>query len=412
MTEQLLISFDPLKKPVATDSKPCIGFFGRKNCGKSSLINILAGREAAEVSSISGSTKEPSKFSATIAPVGDVILVDSSGIDDYGDAGEKRVLMTLGVLKIIDFAVLIITGNLFAEPEKKLVRHFQEYSIPFIVVHNKSDIHELAAITRGQVELAYQTKMLEFSCTENTNQSELAIAFKEMIPVSAYVTKSILGDIIARNELVLLAVPDKINARDGQLTNSQIEITRDLVDKSCLALFIRQKDLPMRLPNLLPQPKLTILPTSSFKQAENILPKEMHITTYGIVMARNKGDFKKYIEDTPKLSSLKDGDRILIMQAATDNTSPEFKEQDELQTLINNFCSKKLEYTIVNIFDKPFINYRQFQYAIICGSFLLTKNQVTGTLKPLVELKVPVTSYDMVNAFTRGIFLRAISPFL
>jgi len=279
-------------------------------------------------------------------------------------------------------------------------------------VHNKSDIHELAAITRGQVELAYQTKMIEFICSENADTAELISVFKEMIPESAFLTKSILGDVIARNELVLLAVPDKINAREGQLTSSQIEITRDLVENYCLTLFIRQKDLPARLENISPFPKLAILPTSSFKQAENILPKEMHLTTYGIVMARYKGDFKKYIEDTPKLSSLKDGDKVLIMQAATDNTSPEYKEQDELQTLINNFSGKKLDYTIVHIFDKPFINYRQFNFAIICGSFLLTKNQVTGTLKPLVELNVPVSSFDMVNAYTRGIFLRAISPFI
>jgi [FeFe] hydrogenase H-cluster maturation GTPase HydF len=412
MTEQLQISFDPSKKLATISSMPCIGIFGRKNSGKSSLVNILLRRDATVVANTSGTTKEPSKHIAGIESLGDVVLVDTSGIDDYGDAGEKRVLATLTVLKIIDFAVLVITGNLFAEPEKKLVREFQEYSIPFVVVHNKSDIHELASITRSQVELAYQIKMIAFSCTVNTDASELLNTLKEMIPPSAYITKSILGDVISKNELVLLAVPDKINAREGQLTNSQIEITRDLMDNSCLALFIRQRDLPARIMNISPQPKLAILPASSFKQVENILPKEIQITTYGIVMARNKGDFGRYIEDTPKLSALKDGDKVLIMQASTDNTSPEFKEQDELQNLINDFCRKKIDYVVVNIFDKPFINYRQFQYAVICGSFLLTKNQVAGTLKPLIDLKVPVTSFDMVNAFIRDIFTRAISPFI
>jgi hypothetical protein len=129
-------------------------------------------------------------------------------------------------------------------------------------------------------------------------------------------------------------------------------------------------------------------------------------------MSRYRGDFIQYLEDTPKLSSLKDNDCILILQAANDSTSAEFKEQDEVQTMINEFSQKKLNYTVAKIFEKPLINCQQFQFAIICGCYLLTKNQIAEIIKPYIDCEIPVTSFDMVNAYVQGIFLRSISPFL
>ena len=412
MKNQLKISFDTLKSKSKTDFMPCIGIFGRKNCGKSSLVNLLAGDNVAEVSKSSGTTKESAKFYAALTDIGDVIIIDTSGIDDYSDAGEKRVFKTIETLKIIDFAVLLITGNLFAEPEKKLVSKFQEFSVPFIVVHNKSDLQELSSITKGQVELAYNTKMIEFSCKDNNNISELISLFRNFIPETAFESKSILGNIIGKNELVVLAIPDYINAPEGGLSRSQIEITWDLLENSCLTLFIRLSDLPAALETINPKPKLIILPTIYFKSAEEILPDNILLTSYGVVMAHYKGNFQRYLEDTPKIDLLKEKDRILIFQVSSDKTSREYKEQDELQTIINIYCGKNMEYTVVNVFDRPFINYKQYNFAIICGSFLLTKKQISSILKPLLELNIPISSFEMVNAYVRGIFMRSTELFL
>jgi [FeFe] hydrogenase H-cluster maturation GTPase HydF len=412
MTEQLKISFNSSNLPDKTEFMPCIGIFGRKNCGKSSMVNILAGSEASEVSMLSGTTKEPYKYYTSLEGIGNVLLVDTSGIDDYGDSGEKRIAKTLDVLKIIDTAILVITGNLFAEPEKKLVNKFQEYSIPFIVIHNKSDLQELSPITKRQVETAYQTNLIEFNCVNCNSISSIVDVLRNVIPDSAYESKSIIGNIVSKNDLVILASPDSINAPDGHLTQSQIEITRDLLEHSCMSLFLRQRDLPALLETINPKPKLTILPTSSFKQMEELLPPDILITTYSIVIARHKGDFNKYLEDTPKLSSLNNNERILILQAANDNTSPEYKEQEEVQGMINEFGNKKFDYSVINIFEKPFVNIKGFQLAIICGSYLLTKNQIAEIIKPFIEGNIPVTSFDMVNAYVHGIFIRSISPFL
>jgi [FeFe] hydrogenase H-cluster maturation GTPase HydF len=412
MTEQLKISFNTLNTADKTEFMPSIGIFGRKNSGKSSLVNLLAGNDASEVSKCSGTTKEPFKSYSSLEGIGRVQLIDTSGIDDYGESGEKRVAKTMDVLKVIDLAIIVITGNLFAEPEKNLVSKFLEFSIPFIVVHNKSDLQELSPVTKRQVETAYQTNLIEFNCTNGISISSIVDVLRNVIPDSAYESKSILGNIVAKNDLVILAAPDQLNAADGQLTQPQIEITRDLLENSCMSLFVKQKDLPDILETITPKPKLTILPTSSFKQMEEILPTDLHLTTYGIVMSRYRGDFIRYLEDTPKLSSLNDNDRILILQAATDSTSNEYKEQELVQTMISEFSQKKLNFSVVKIFEKPFIIYNQYKFAIICGSYLLTKNQIAEIIKPFIQCDIPVTSFDMVNAYIRGIFLRSISPFL
>lgn len=412
MTEQLKFSFDSQKQPSNKDCLPCVGVFGRKNCGKSSFVNALAKSEIAEVAKTAGTTKEPEKYYTELENIGGVFLIDTSGIDDYGDAGEKRVQKSMDILKNIDFAVLMITGNLFAEPEKKLVSRFQDFSIPFVVVNNKSDLQEVSTITRSQVELAYQTKLVDFSCLIRSNLAELVYILQSLIPASAYESKSILKNLTGKNDLIILAAPEQIIAPEGQLTISQIEITRDMLENECMTLFVKQKILPEIIDLIQPKPKLIILPTSTFSISEKKLPESIHLTTYGIVMARHKGDFDRYLQDTPKISAIEDGNKILILQTSIDNTSGEFKEQDILKDILLNFTKKKLDFHVLNVFEKPFINLRQFNFGIICGSFLLTKKQVSSILRPLIELNIPVSSFDMVNAYSHGVFERGTLPFL
>lgn len=411
MTEQLKISFGSIAMPVNTDCLPCIGIFGRKNAGKSSLLNIIAGAELAGVSKQPGFTLEPEKFSVSLKDIGHLILFDTSGIDDYGESGDKRILKTLDTLKVVDLAILVITGNLFAEPEKKLVAKFQEFSTPFIIIHNKSDLNELLPITQRQVETAYQTQILAFSCTNSPDVANLFSVLNNFIPLSAFESKSVLGDFVSKNDLIVLTATDKIIAADNQLTKPQIEITRDLLDNSCITLLVKQKELSKTLESIKIKPRLIILPTSQFKETAGCLPEDILMTTYGIIMSRNKGDFTRYFNDTPKLSSLTDGCKVLLLQAAADSTSAEYKEIEELRNIITGFTGKKLNFTVENIYNRTCLDLQQFHFAAICGSYLLTKKQVIGVLKPLIDLQIPVSTFDMVNAYTRGIFERATSMF-
>lgn len=391
---------------------PSVGIFGRKNYGKSSFINALAGVELAEVSKISGTTKEPKKYYCSLESTGKITFIDTSGIDDYGEAGEKRVQKSLQVLKIIDLAIIIITGNLFAEPEKKLVNLFMDHALPFIVIHNKSDIHELAQVTKSQVETAYNTKLIEFSSLEKKNVSEVLQVLKKFLPKSAFESKSMLGSVVSKNDFVVLAIPENINAPDGQLTKAQIEISRDLLDNYCLVLMVKESELPSIFSTLYDALQLTILPTSSFSNAMESLPENSLLTTYGVVMARHKGNFEAYLKYTPVISDLRDGDQILILQASTDNTSIEFKEQELVIIQLDDFCGKKLEYNILNLSEKLPLDFSQIKLVVLCGSYVLTKKQVNRIIDQFIKSGIPITTYDMLNAYTRGIFNRAIAPFI
>ena len=181
MNQQLNISFTQNTNCENADILPYIGIFGRKNSGKSSFINAITNQEFAPISKVAGSTKEPGKYITTIENIGNVVIYDTSGIDDYGEAGEKRIQKTKSILKKIDFAILLITDNLFAESEKKIVRDFQTFAIPFIVVQNKSDLQGISSITKSQIENAYLTKVIEFSCLKPTKKNELIFEISNML---------------------------------------------------------------------------------------------------------------------------------------------------------------------------------------------------------------------------------------
>lgn len=410
MENQLQLSFDSAKGKGS--SLPSIGIFGRKNYGKSSFINSLAGTEYAEVSKISGTTREPEKYFCILEGLGKVTLFDTSGIDDYGEAGEKRVQKSLQVLKFIDLAIIIITGNLFAEPEKKLANLIIDHALPFIVIHNKSDIHELAQVTQSQVETAYATKLVEFSSSDKKNIAEVFQTIKKYLPASAFESKSMLGSVVSKNDMVVLAIPENINAPDGQLTRAQTEISRDLLDNNCLVLMVKESELSSVFSTLYDALQLVILPTSSFSNAMGSLPENSLLTTYGVVMARHKGNFNAYLKYTPVISDLTDGDQILILQASADNTSPEFKEQDLVIRQLDSFCRKKLEYNILSLSERLPHDFSQIKLVVLCGSYVLTKKQVNRIIDQFIKLGIPITAYDMLNAYTRGIYKRAIAPFM
>lgn len=412
MTGQLKLSFDLSKIQAKRTGVPVIGIYGRKNTGKSSFVNSFAQSEIAEVSKMSGTTREPARYTLHTEWTGDITFVDTSGIDDYGEAGEKRVFNTLETLKRIDFAILLITGNLFAEPEKKMVAKFNEYAVPYLIVHNKSDLQELSGITRGQVETAYQTRMVEYSSLIRSGFHDLINEIRQKLPASAFESKSILGNVFNINDLVVLVGADDMKVPEGQLTRSQIEITRDLLDNSCLTLFVKESNLVEVLTHLSPAPRLVIIPSTSFEYFACQLPDNMPITTYGVVMARYKGDIRYYMKNTVMLSQLGDGDKVLVLQSANDPSSPYYKEQEVIMEMVSAFTGKRLDYHIVYVSESRHISIAQFKFAIICGSFLLTRNQVSYILHAFDQANIPLSSFELINAYINGFFQRSITPFV
>jgi [FeFe] hydrogenase H-cluster maturation GTPase HydF len=297
------------------DAKPHIGIYGRRNNGKSSLINCLAGQDIAIVSEQAGTTTDPVKKSFEITGFGPVILVDTAGIDDSGELGQKRVDRTIKTLDIIDLALLIVTENSWGEFEDDLVSRFRGQEIPFIVIHNKSDLREPLPEFIDKIKNITGTGPFEFSAFDKRNYEELIRLIKDTIPEYSYKTPTLLGDLISHGDIVILITPIDVEAPAGRLILPQVQAIRDILDNDAVAIVLKERDVDAFLNKTKIKPNLAITDSQVFVKADASIPKDIPLTSFSIMLARFKGDFENYLKGTPKISGLRDGDRVLLLES-------------------------------------------------------------------------------------------------
>jgi [FeFe] hydrogenase H-cluster maturation GTPase HydF len=394
------------------ESKPHIGIFGRRNNGKSSFINALAGQDIAIVSDIPGTTTDPVRKSMEIPGIGPAILVDTAGIDDSGELGQKRISRSLSALKTVDLAILVITGNDFGEYEDALVKAFHDQDVPFVVVHNKSDIVPLDPALRERIAAQHGAVTLEFCALHPTNIEEVITTLQRVMPETAYQSASLLGDLLSYGDLVLLITPIDIEAPEGRLILPQVQAIRDILDNDCIAVVVKEKEVDMLMKTLQPRPKLVVTDSQVFLRADAAIPKDVPLTSFSIMLARHKGDFENYIHGTPKISELKDGDRVLLLESCTHHVACDDIGRVKIPRWMSSFTGKKLEYDVVaglGELPRPITDYALL---VQCGGCMITRKQIINRLKPAVKAGVPVTNYGMAIAWMHGIFNRAVAPFV
>ena len=299
------------------DAKPHIGIFGRRNNGKSSFINTLSGQDIAIVSEIAGTTTDPVKKSMEINGLGPVILIDTAGIDDVGELGNKRIAKTLDILKTIDLAILIITGNIFGKHERELISDFNDYAIPFLIIHSKSDIEKCNPVILSAIKDELQTDVIDFSVKNPENLEIIISEIRRLMPETAYRSKSLIGDILHYGDVVMLITPIDIEAPEGRLILPQVQVIRDILDNDCVAVVVKEREADVYLRKMNPKPALVITDSQVFLKADALVPSNIPLTSFSIILARQKGDFANYLKGTPHLSELRDGDRILILESCT-----------------------------------------------------------------------------------------------
>ncbi|TVQ88931.1 MAG: [FeFe] hydrogenase H-cluster maturation GTPase HydF [Bacteroidetes bacterium] len=393
------------------ESKPHIGIFGRRNNGKSSFINAIAGQEIAIVSDVAGTTTDPVKKSMEISGIGPVILVDTAGIDDEGDLGQKRIARSLAALKTVDLAVLIITQNNFGNFEEELIRDFRDYDIPFIILHNKSDIEPLSPQTRELLYETYKAPLLDFSSLHPDNKEKVIQIMRDTIPPTAYRKASLLGDLLSYGDLVLLITPIDIEAPEGRLILPQVQAIRDILDNDCVCVVAKEKEVDSLMRVLNPKPSLVITDSQVFLKADASIPPEIPLTSFSIMLARNKGDFENYVKGTPKISELKDGDRILLLESCTHHVACDDIGRVKIPRWMNSYTGKKLEYDVVAGLSNLPRPIEDYALVVQCGGCVITRKQIISRLKPAIDANVPVTNYGMAIAWMHGIFKRAVAPF-
>jgi len=394
------------------DAKPHIGIYGRRNYGKSSLINCLAGQDIAIVSDHAGTTTDPVKKSFEITGFGPVILVDTGGIDDTGELGEKRVDRTLRTLDIIDLAILVVAGNNWGENEDDLIEKFDRQDIPYIIIHNKSDIDQPTEIFREEVKNKTGIDLLEFSAADKRNYEELINLIKSTIPEHSFKTPTLLGDLIKYGDIVILITPIDVEAPAGRLILPQVQVIRDILDNDAVAIVLKEREVDAFLKKTGIKPALAITDSQVFKKADASIPKDIPLTSFSIMLARFKGDFDNYLKGTPKISELKDGDRVLILESCTHHVACDDIGRTKIPRWVSNFTGKKLEYDVVaglDILPRPIT-----EYAIViqCGGCMITRRQLHNRLQPAVKAGIPITNYGMAIAYVQGIYKRAIAPFV
>ena len=394
------------------DAKPHIGIFGRRNMGKSSLINCLAGQDVAIVSAQAGTTTDPVKKSMEIPGIGPVVMIDTAGTDDTGDLGKKRVARSREIFRQIDFGILLMTDNHYDEKEEEIIAHFDKWEVPYLVVHNKSDLSPLLPRIQGILKEKFKQDVFDFSAVKAHNREDLIDKIRSGIPETAYMSKSLVGDIISQGDLVLLITPIDDEAPEGRMILPQVQAIRDILDNDAIAVVAKEREIDVLMKRLQPEPALVITDSQVFKKADASIPDHIPLTSFSTVLARYKGDFENYLKGTPKLSELENGDRILILESCTHQVSCDDIGRIKIPRWLSTYSGKKLEFEVVAGLNKVPGKISDYSMVIQCGGCMITRKQLINRLKPAIEAGIPVTNYGMAIAYMHGIYQRAVAPFV
>ncbi len=394
------------------ESKPHIGIFGRRNNGKSSLINALAGQDIAIVSEVAGTTTDPVRKSMEIPVIGPAILVDTAGIDDTGELGSKRVQRSLAALKTVDLAILLITNNAFGSQEKELIEAFRKEDVPFLVIHNKSDQQPLQATLKDHISTTYGAEVIDFSALAPENLDEVIALLQQVMPETAWRASSLLGDLLSPRDLVLLITPIDNEAPEGRMILPQVQAIRDILDNDCVAVLVKENEVEQLMQELNPRPSLVVTDSQVFEKANAVIPEDIPLTSFSIMLARHKGDFENYLKGTPRISSLKDGDRILLLESCTHHIACDDIGRFKIPKWLSEFTGKQLEYDVVAGLSQLPREITDYALVVQCGGCMITPKQIISRLRQAVEAGVPVTNYGMTIAWIHGIYQRAVAPFV
>ncbi len=401
---------NPRNMSKGKDLKPHIGIFGRRNNGKSSIINYIVNQDVAIVSEQAGTTTDPVKKSIEIFGIGPVIIIDTAGIDDNGELGEKRVQKTLEVIKTIDCAILVIVNNEFGFYEKQLTMQFREYGVPYFILHNKADIHPVDDIFIEKIRDFSQATVIDFSVNQPERLDVLIETLKHTIPKTVYQKQSLLGGIIQANQVVLLVTPIDSEAPEGRMILPQVMAIRDVLDNDCICIVLKESNLQQYFNKKMPIPNLVITDSQAFKYVNSVVPANVPLTSFSIVFAHLRGDFQNYLKGTKGISNLQDDDRVLILESCTHQVSCEDIGRHKLPKWITEFTGKNPHFDVVSGLNQV-ADMSSYKLVIQCGGCMATKKQLINRLKPAAMANIPVTNYGLAIAYINGIFERVTEPF-
>lgn len=381
-----------------------IGFFGRRNAGKSSVMNAVTGQNLAVVSDVKGTTTDPVYKTMEILPLGPVMVIDTPGIDDEGELGKLRVMKSRQVLNKTDLAILVVDGTEGMKQEDLDMKSlFEKKNIPYLIVYNKADLNEKQDCSRTDAE-----HELWVSALTGSGIHEL----KEKIGTmkKADVERDLLEGLVKPGDLVLLVTPIDKAAPKGRLILPQQMTIRALLDHGCMAMVVRDTELSEALTKLGRKPDLVITDSQAFGKVSKIVPNEIPLTSFSILMARYKGDLEQVIEGVSMLDSIENGDKILISEGCTHHRQCNDIGTVKLPGWIRDYTKKEIEFCFTSGTEFP-EDLSDYKMIVHCGACMLNEREMKYRQAWAKDQKIAMTNYGILIAHVHGILKRSVEPF-
>ena len=386
-----------------------IGLFGRRNVGKSSLLNAITRQEAALVSNIAGTTTDPVEKPMELLPLGPVLFIDTAGIDDVGALGEMRIARTRAVFDRTDLGVLVSSDGEWGRFEEELLDALTYRQIPVVVVMNKVD--QAGADASLASRLAGKSiPLVQTSTLTGEGIGDLKQQFVRMTPADFIADTAIVSDLVGPGETAVLVVPIDKEAPKGRLILPQVQTIRDLLDGDALCLLVKERELRQALALLKTPPKLVVTDSQVFLKVAADVPPDVPLTSFSILFSRYKGDLLTQVEGALAIDRLQPGDRVLMAEACSHHPIGEDIGTVKIPRWLTQYVGGKLEFTHVQGHDFP-DDLAQYQLVIQCGSCMLNRREVLSRIIHCREAGVPVTNYGLAISMSLGIFARGLSPF-
>lgn len=390
------------------ENKPHIAFFGRCNVGKSTLINTLTGQSVAITSSLKGTTTDAVKKTIELFGIGACVLIDTAGLDDSTTLGEKRKEKTLEIISLIDLAIIVISDNIFSTDETKLIDTLKDRNIPYVIVYNKEDVSPINQNTQKLI----QTQKKDFAIVSKTDEKakeKINTLIKNNLSTTPYNNNGILQGIVSERDIVLLVTPIDSSAPKGRMILPQVKMIREVLDNNAINIVVKPEQLEYTLGKI--TPNLVITDSQVFSFVDKVLSKDIKLTSFSILLAKEKGAFEDYLKGTPMIDNLQDGDNILLLENCTHQPTCEDIGRVKLPNMLRKYTNKKLNFKVLAGTTEMVEDIHSYALVIQCGGCVATPKQIINRLEPFRKANIPITNYGMAIAYVNGIFNRACEIF-
>ena len=401
---------------VPSSERTHIGIFGKRNAGKSSVINAITGQSLAIVSDIKGTTTDPVLKSMELLPLGPVVLVDTPGLDDEGDLGHLRIQKAYQILNKTDIALLVIDGTAGMTAEDyQILDRIRAKNIPYLIVFNKADLAPDADTSDTDTsnadtsDTADAANVIWVSAVTGLHIQELKERLATLLPDEDS-GKTILGDLIRPSDFIILVVPIDKAAPKGRLILPQQQTIRDILDHNAISIVVKETDLKHTLETLGKKPALVITDSQVFDKAAADTPSDIPLTSFSILFARYKGNLKTLVDGARMLRHLENGDKILISEGCTHHRQCDDIGTVKLPRLIRNYTGKELEFEFTSGTEFPF-SLEKYRLIVHCGGCMLNEREMKYRIRCAEDAGIPITNYGTAIACMKGILERSIEIF-